>query len=1156
MRLSVIIPSILLLLLGHAGPVSGQDALVSQPAHSLKLLRTSDGRPRNIIFILTDDHRYDALGFLKSQPFIKTPNLDRLAREGAYLKNAFVTTSLCSPSRASILTGLYAHKHKVVDNNNPVPKDLVFFPQYMQQIGYQTALVGKWHMGGDFDDPQRGFDYWVSFKGQGSYLPEKNGLNVNGKHVPQKGYITDELTDYALDFLKSRDRNKPFMLYLSHKAVHADFIPADRNKGMFKGYPFHPPLTMQAGTQEGAPMWVQNQRNSWHGVEFPYHSSLDIGEYYRRYAETLYGVDESVGRIMAYLKEQGLLESTLIIYMGDNGFQFGEHGLIDKRTAYEASMRVPMLAWCPELIKPGTVVKEVVANIDIAPTLLDAAGLRAPDYMDGKSFLPLLEGKKEPWRDGLLYEYYWERNYPQTPTMHAIRGDRYKYIHYNGIWDTDELYDLQNDPLETRNLIRDKACQDIVKKMNHELFQQLEESKGMYIPLNPDRGEQSNLRNRYGSPAAAFPDYLLRGDTISAFPATIQLSPADSGKQRPAAMRESIDDIIKKGFGHFWVYGSSADANKEALDYAESRGMYVDYMTSGFEGFDRDHPPVMSVYDPQYASEVQKRVAAGLAPMKALKRVYAVFPFQDEPFHAGASAFDYSSFARAEFAKRYGYTMPDSLGAVKNDPKKWVDLLNFQSGTFSDGWKKVYDAVKAFDPRPGIVMTHDSHNTFGAGVKSNSKIAMDDVFHWGGDFADILAYDIYPYMTFDYRYGEPGRLRKPRISQMHYTIAQLRNVCTTYGKQMGFWVGTYSDNWFQRFKGPERKSQYWSEHEMAYTAIAQGANFLISPSNYNTTDLPLDSMHWADYGKAMSVIQQAGPGLLKAPRVKARAAFLFPRSQYLLLREEYFNVGLTYEAFLRAFGELDILHEDQITDDKLDGYRVLVLADVKLLPAKVAGYIASFVRNGGIVIADCVPNMDDRKRPLEGMATLFGVSHAATDRVKEEGQWVPFSAIPPKMSFPPAGKASAADEKEARTDRVEGTAFQQHFVFPVVSPHGCEVKGGRVVLKMRSGRPALMCRQTGKGKTWLFGFSMQDTYFNTWKNKDSAGRQELEDLIGDVFRESKIQAHINSSNPDIEASVRANSNEGYVFVINHEAVNPGTTVRIADLNFKLAISST
>ena len=369
-------------------------------------------------------------------------------------------------------------------------------------------------MGGEYDNPQRGFSYWVSFKGQGTYLPSPNGLNVNGKHVPQKGYITDELTDYALDFLKNRKKDKPFMLYLSHKGVHGDFVPADRDMGMAAKYPFVPPANMEASVHIGAPMWLRNQRNSWHGIEFPYHSTLNIEEYYKRYAETLHSVDASLGKVMALLKEQGLLQSTLIIFMGDNGFQFGEHGLIDKRTAYEPSMRVPMLAYCPEIIKPGTVIKDVVANIDIAPTILEAAGLKAPSYMDGMSFLPQLEGKKPAtWRTGLLYEYYWERNFPQTPTLHALRGDNYKYIHYTGIWDTDELYDIQKDPLEIVNLINSKDHQDIIKQMNKQLFGIMKSTGGMYIPLFPDSGNQQNLRYEYGSGAAEFPSYLKRETT-------------------------------------------------------------------------------------------------------------------------------------------------------------------------------------------------------------------------------------------------------------------------------------------------------------------------------------------------------------------------------------------------------------------------------------------------------------------------------------------------------------------------------------------------------------------------------------------------------------------------------------------------------------------
>lgn len=499
-----------LLLAGLSLSGFSQQVEVRQAKGSLKLAKLSGSTPRNVIFILTDDHRYDALGFLKTQTFIKTPNLDRLAREGAYLPNAFVTTALCSPSRASILTGIYAHKHRIVDNNNPVSKDLVFFSQYLQQINYETALIGKWHMGGGSDAPQRGFGYWVSFTGQGTYLPSKDGLNVNGERVAQKGYITDELTDYALDFLEHRNKKKPFMLYLSHKGVHDNFLPAERDKGMAKDHQFIPPVSMNPGVHRGAPMWLFNQRNSWHGVEYPYHSNLDIGEYYKRYAETLHSVDASVGRVMQYLEENGLLESTLLIYMGDNGFQFGEHGLIDKRTAYEASMRVPMLAYCPELIKPGTVVKEVVANIDIAPTILAAAGVQWPSYMDGASFLPFLKGEQQPWRTALLYEYYWERNFPQTPTIHALRGDRYKYIHYHGIWDTDELYDLQEDPYELNNLILEKAYADTVKHMKAELFKQLTSTGGMSIPLYPDSEWQLNKRNEYGSPAASFPPYLLQ----------------------------------------------------------------------------------------------------------------------------------------------------------------------------------------------------------------------------------------------------------------------------------------------------------------------------------------------------------------------------------------------------------------------------------------------------------------------------------------------------------------------------------------------------------------------------------------------------------------------------------------------------------------------
>ncbi|MBX3279407.1 MAG: sulfatase [Acidobacteria bacterium] len=508
----ILCPFVVVLLIVFIAAVPQAEVLAQRSGSATRLAKIPARKPRNIVFILADDHRYDALGFL-GHPFLETPHLDAMARRGVHFPNAFVTTSLCSPSRASILTGLYAHRHRVVDNNNPVPPGTVYFSQYLKRAGYDTAFIGKWHMGGEGDDPQPGFDYWVSFRGQGTYLPGKDGLNVNGRRVPQRGYITDELTDYAIDWLKNRRSDRPFMLYLSHKAVHAEFIPADRHKGRYADKVFTPPASIDADPQGGdlRPRWVRDQRNSWHGVEFPYHSDLDIAEYYKRYTETLLAVDDSVGRVMDELRRRGVLDSTLIVYMGDNGFAFGEHGLIDKRTAYEESMRVPMIAHCPEMFGTNErKVSQVVANIDIAPTLLETAGMRAPNTMDGRSFLSIAEGKQTQWRSALLYEYYWERNFPQTPTIHALRSDRFKYIHYHGIWDTDELYDLENDPFERRNLINDPAHAGTVKKMNRELFDMLGRSRGMYIPLYPDRGAQQNKRRKGGSRSAEFPPVIYQ----------------------------------------------------------------------------------------------------------------------------------------------------------------------------------------------------------------------------------------------------------------------------------------------------------------------------------------------------------------------------------------------------------------------------------------------------------------------------------------------------------------------------------------------------------------------------------------------------------------------------------------------------------------------
>jgi N-acetylglucosamine-6-sulfatase len=465
-------------------------AQTNAASNNLVLNKIQSVKPRNVIFILTDDHRYDFMGFTGKLPWLKTPNMDKLFTQGAWFKNAFVTTSLCSPSRASILTGAYSHVHTIVDNASPEPKYNIYFPQYLQKAGYQTAFFGKWHMGEEAaaDNPRPGFNHWESFKGQGVYYNPT--LNIDGKQVSynDSAYISDLLTEHAINWLKQRDPSKPFFLYLSHKAVHAPMEPAKRHVGMYKNQPYKVPATYyQTQADEykkrNWPEWVKQQRYSWHGVDYMYHTHQSIENLVQNYCETLMGVDESIGSVLTYLQQQGLDKNTLIIYMGDNGFSFGEHGLIDKRHFYEESVKVPFLVYCPELFKGGQTITKMVQNIDVAPTILSAAGLQQPADMPGKSFLPLLKADTVQWRNKIFYEYYWEYDFPMTPTVFGVRSDQFKYIRYYGIWDTNELYDLVNDPDETTNLINRPEYAEVIKQMANELYTWLEQTKGMQIPL-------------------------------------------------------------------------------------------------------------------------------------------------------------------------------------------------------------------------------------------------------------------------------------------------------------------------------------------------------------------------------------------------------------------------------------------------------------------------------------------------------------------------------------------------------------------------------------------------------------------------------------------------------------------------------------------------
>ena len=528
----------------------GLAVIAARAQPTLTVDRIADAQPRNVIFILSDDHRFDYMGFTGKVPWLETPNLDRLAREGAYFPNAFVTTSLCSPSRASILTGQFSHTHTVIDNQAPAPDDLIYFPQYLQEAGYQTGFFGKWHMGGDTDEPRPGFTHWESFHGQGVYYNPT--LNINGQRQTygDSTYITDLLTEHAVDWLKNRDKAQPFFLYLSHKAVHAMFEPAARHLGAYDneeinlppsfftsaqpvkgktnayGLPNYvgtnnavadtvnyPPGFLEQRRQQATdfeeparladyygpnltPDWQKSQRESWHGVDYMYHGQLDFETFYRRYCETLLAVDESVGAVLDYLDEAGLADSTLVIYMGDNGFAFGEHGLIDKRQFYEESVKVPFLVRYPAVLEGGQVIEKMVQNIDVAPTVLEVAGINAPEQMQGLSMVPILKGEDTNWRDRIFYEYYWEYAFPQTPTMHGVRTDRYKYIRYHGVWDTNEFYDLQEDPYEMHNLIASPEHQDTIRAMLDELYGWMETTGGMQIPLKRTMQEHGDHRNR------------------------------------------------------------------------------------------------------------------------------------------------------------------------------------------------------------------------------------------------------------------------------------------------------------------------------------------------------------------------------------------------------------------------------------------------------------------------------------------------------------------------------------------------------------------------------------------------------------------------------------------------------------------------------------
>jgi N-acetylglucosamine-6-sulfatase len=422
----------------------------------------------NVLVILTDDMRWDAMGVLQREqgksalfPWFRTPNIDRLAAEGARFANVFCTTSLCSPSRASMLSGRYAHRHKVLNNFTDYPNDLPSYPKALRDAGYETAYIGKWHMGEDDDSKRPGFDFWMSHKGQGNYFD--NEFNIDGTRKVINGYYTTVVTDAAENWIKKK-HDKPWLLILGHKAPHGGpIVPEPKYEKAFEDKPVIKPANADAYKAEsGKPKWLEESFPTWHGLGGPLYGQKEYGKFVRAYLGTIASVDDSVGRLYEMLKNTGQLDNTLILFTTDNGFVIGEHGRVDKRTAYEESLRLPLLVRYPPLAKAGTVVNEMVLSLDYAPTILDICGAKALPDPDGRSFKPLMEGKSTDWRSAFFYQYNYEEQFPYTPNVRAVRTADWKYIHYphgDGKPDryTAELYDLRIDQLEMKNLASDPA---------------------------------------------------------------------------------------------------------------------------------------------------------------------------------------------------------------------------------------------------------------------------------------------------------------------------------------------------------------------------------------------------------------------------------------------------------------------------------------------------------------------------------------------------------------------------------------------------------------------------------------------------------------------------------------------------------------------------
>lgn len=437
------------------------------------ICRAADTPPRpNIIIFMTDDQRADALS-IAGNPILKTPNMDRIAREGARFQNMFVTNALCAPSRATLLTGLYSHATGVPDNKNrTIRPEIPLLSDRLRAAGYEVAFCGKSHMAGALRDRQ--WDYYFGYRGQGNYLKPVIAEGVDGKDTPYDGYMDDVVTEKAIAWLK-RKRDKPFCLFLWFKAPHRSWVRAPRHADLYKDIAISKPATFDDDKQgyPGKPRGFVEATNKIGG--FPDVQSLDV--MVKDYYATLVAVDENVGKVFRALTDTGALDDTALFYTSDNGFFLGEWRLFDKRLMHEPSIRVPLLVRYPKRVRAGTLPERMALNVDIAPTVLELAGVPVPREMHGRSLVPLLTGAAADWRADWLYEYFEYPNVHGVRRNRGVRTERHKLIHYYDAPEEFELYDLKADP-EERNNLYGKPAQDALTERLRRRLEELRKETG------------------------------------------------------------------------------------------------------------------------------------------------------------------------------------------------------------------------------------------------------------------------------------------------------------------------------------------------------------------------------------------------------------------------------------------------------------------------------------------------------------------------------------------------------------------------------------------------------------------------------------------------------------------------------------------------------